>query len=164
MEEIKVNRTIEEKIYLIRGQRVMSDRDLAVLYGVATKNLKQQVNRNLDRFPEDFMFRLSKQEFTNLRSQIATSSWGGTRYQPYAFTEHGIAMLSSVLRSERAIQININIMRTFILLKTMISRYQELRDKIDHLEQKYDDNFKVVFLALKQLMEPPLSTTRKIGF
>lgn len=110
------------------------------------------------------MFRLSKQEFTNLRSQIATSSWGGTRYQPYAFTEHGIAMLSNVLRSERAIQVNINIMRTFIRLKTMISRYQELRDKIDHLEQKYDDNFKVVFSALKQLMEPPLSTTRKIGF
>ena len=96
------------------------------------------------------MFRLSKQEFANLRSQIAISSWGGTRYQPYAFTEHGIAMLSRVLRSERAIQVNINIMRTFIRLKTMITGYQELKDKIDRLEQKYDDNFKVVFSALKQ--------------
>src|SRR5687768_5455797 len=120
-----------KKIYVIRGQKVLLDIDLAELYGVETKRLKEAVKRNLDRFPEDFMFVLTSKEFTNLRSQIATSSWGGTRYPPMAFTEQGIAMLSSVLNSPRAIAINIQIMRVFVKMRQMITSYKDLLEKIE---------------------------------
>jgi hypothetical protein len=115
---------ITSKIYLIRGMKVMLDRDLAELYDVETKVLKQAVRRNIDRFPEDFMFELSKEEFKNLRSQFVTSSWGGVRYRPYAFTEQGVAMLSSVLKSERGIRVNIQIMRAFIKLRQFAQTHE----------------------------------------
>jgi phage regulator Rha-like protein len=156
--------TIEAKILLIRRKKVMLDRDLAVLYGVETKRLKQQVNRNIERFPDDFMFQLTREEFNNLKSQIATSSWGGLRYLPYAFTEQGVAMLSSVLNSKRAVQVNIQIMRTFIKLREMLLAHKELRQKIEAMERKYDYQFKIVFDAIKKLLEPPEKPKGKIGF
>ena len=156
---------IEMAILLIRGQKVMLDADLAALYGVETKVLVQAVKRNLVRFPEDFMFQLSQEEFAILRSQIVTSSdWGGRRYPPYAFTEQGVAMLSGVLRSERAIQVNIQIMRTFIRLRQMLATHAELARKLDALERKYDAQFKQVFDAIRQLMAPPAPKRRAIGF
>lgn len=156
---------IEKAILLIRGQKVMLDADLAELYGVETKVLVQAVKRNLERFPEDFMFQLSQEEFTILRSQIVTSSdWGGRRYRPYAFTEQGVAMLSSVLRSRRAIQVNIEIMRAFIRLRQMLASHVELARKLDALEKKYDAEFKQVFEAIRQLMAPPEPKRRPIGF
>jgi len=156
---------IEKAILLIRGQKVMLDADLAELYGVETKVLVQAVKRNLERFPEDFMFQLSQEEFAILRSQIVTSSdWGGRRYRPYAFTEQGVAMLSSVLRSWRAIRVNIEIMRAFIHLRQMLASHVELARKLDALEQKYDVQFKQVFEAIRQLMAPPEPKRRPIGF
>jgi len=156
---------IEKAILLIRGQKIMLDADLAELYGVETKVLVQAVKRNLERFPEDFMFQLSQEEFTILRSQIVTSSgWGGRRYRPYAFTEQGVAMLSSVLRSRRAIQVNIEIMRAFIRLRQMLASHVELARKLDALEKKYDAQFKQVFEAIRQLMAPPEPKRRPIGF
>ncbi|MFH1440421.1 MAG: ORF6N domain-containing protein [Candidatus Omnitrophota bacterium] len=159
---------IENKIFLIRGKRVMLDRDLAILYGVETKYLKRQVRRNLDRFPPDFMFKLSKQEFKNWRCQFVTSNSAdkmGLRYSPYAFTEHGILMLSSVLNSKRAIQVNIQIMRTFTKLKEIILTHKGLQRKIEDMESKYDQQFKVVFTAIKELLKPPIAEPkRKIGF
>ena len=156
---------IEKAILLIRGQKVMLDVDLAGLYGVETKVLVQAVKRNLERFPEDFMFQLSQEEFAILRSQIVTSSdWGGRRYRPYAFTEQGVAMLSSVLRSQRAIQVNIEIMRAFIRLRQMLASHVELARKLDALEKKYDAQFKQVFEAIRQLMAPPEPKRRPIGF
>jgi hypothetical protein len=161
---IPVNR-IEKAILLIRGQKIMLDADLAELYGVETKILVQAVKRNLERFPEDFMFQLSQAEFAILRSQIVTSSdWGGRRYRPYAFTEQGVAMLSSVLRSRRAIQVNIEIMRAFIRLRQMLASHVELARKLDALEKKYDAQFKQVFEAIRQLMAPPEPKRRPIGF
>ena len=161
---IPVNR-IEKAILLIRGQKVMLDADLAELYDVETKVLVQAVKRNLERFPEDFMFQLSQEEFAILRSQIVTSSdWGGRRYRPYAFTEQGVAMLSSVLRSRRAIQVNIEIMRAFIRLRQMLASHVELARKLDALEKKYDAQFKQVFEAIRQLMAPPERKRRPIGF
>ena len=150
----------------MRGQRVMLDSDLAALYGVETKALVQAVRRNIRRFPEDFMFRLSKEEFDYLRSQIVTSrrDWGGRRYFPYAFTEHGVAMLSSVLRSDRAVIVNIEIMRTFVRLREMLSSNRELTRRLDELEQRYDSQFKAVFDAICQLMAPPARPTRRLGF
>jgi len=142
----------------------MLDRDLANLYGVETKYLKRQVNRNISRFPDDFMFQLTREELNNLRLHFGTSSWGGTRYLPYAFTEQGIAMLSSVLNSERAIQVNIQIMRAFIKLKEMLSTHKDLKQKIEEMEKKYDYQFKIVFDAIKQLLEPPVKPKVKIGF
>ena len=144
----------------------MLDRDLAQLYGVPTKAFNQAVQRNRDRFPPDFMFRLSKQEFENLRSQIVTSSlksqfaisssgWGGRRHPPYAFTEQGVAMLSSVLRSKRAIQVNVEIMRAFVRLRRMLASNEELARKLAAMEKKYDAQFKVVFDAIRELMSPP---------
>ena len=127
---------VAAKILFIRGQKVMLDQDLAELYGVATKVLIQAVRRNADRFPEDFMFQLTKQEFNDLRSQFVTSSWGGRRYPPYAFTEQGVAMLSSVLRSERAIGVNIEIMRAFLRLRQMLASNAELARKLAALEKK----------------------------
>jgi len=143
----------------------MLDADLAALYGVQTKVLLQAVKRNMGRFPPDFMFRLTKQEFDLLRSQIVTSSqWGGRRYLPYAFTEQGVAMLSSVLNSPRAIRVNIEIMRVFVRMREMIASYSTLARKLDLLEQKYDKRFRIVFEAIRQLMAPPEPRRRPIGF
>ena len=158
---------IESKIYTIRGQKMILDHDLAELYGVSTKALKQAVKRNLERFPSDFMFLLTYQEFANLRSQFVTSSfseWGGTRYRPMAFSEQGVAMLSSVLRSSRAVQVNIEIMRAFVRLRKMLASNAQLAGKLDALEKKYDAQFKVVFEAIRQLMAPPDRPPKKIGF
>ena len=156
---------IEKAILLIRRQKVMLDANLAELYGVETRVLVQAVKRNIERFPEDFMFQLSQEEFAILRSQIVTSSdWGGRRYRPYAFTEQGVAMLSSVLRSQRAIQVNIEIMRAFIRLRQMLASHVELARKLDALEKKYDAQFRQVFEAIRQLMAPPEPKRRPIGF
>ena len=151
-------------IYFIRGRKVMIDHDLAELYGVETKVLKQAVRRNNKRFPEDFMFILSNQEVRNLRSQFVTSSWGGTRYLPMVFTEQGVAMLSSVLNSERAILVNIQIIRTFIRLRQMLGGHKDLQKKIDAMEAKYDEQFQVVFEAIRQLLTEDEKPKRKIGF
>ena len=142
----------------------MLDVHLAELYDVETKALVQAVKRNISRFPLDFMFQLSSQEFANMRSQIVTSSWGGRRYPPYAFTEQGVAMLSSVLRSERAVQVNIEIMRTFVKLRQMRASHKELARKLDALERKHDHQFKVVFDAIRQLTTPPGPKRRRMGF
>jgi len=157
---------IEHRIYSLRGQRVMLSFDLSALYEVQPKALVQAVKRNIDRFPQDFMFQLSDGEFRNLKSQFVTSSWGGLRRAaPYAFTEQGVAMLSSVLRSKRAVQVNINIMRAFVRLREMMAGHQNLAKKLAELERKYDAQFKVVFDAIRNLMEPPATTKQKqIGF
>jgi hypothetical protein len=157
---------IGQKILLIRGQKVMLDLDLAELYEVPTKVLNQAVRRNKDRFPADFMFRLNAREFEILRSQSVTSSgWGGTRYPPNAFTEQGVAMLSSVLNSRRAIQVNIAIIRAFVRLREMLAGHADLARKLHALEKKYDHQFQVVFEAIRQLMAPPKPPKRRrIGF
>ncbi|NWF57098.1 MAG: ORF6N domain-containing protein [Syntrophaceae bacterium] len=162
---ISVSR-IEQKIYLIRGQKVMLDADLADLYGVETKVLKRAVNRNRERFPEDFMFSLNNQEVIRLRCQNGTSKTGrgGSRYLPYAFTEQGVAMLSGVLTSPRAIKVNIEIMRAFVRLRRILASHAELARKIEELEKKYDSQFKVVFEAIRQLMAPTEKEPKKIGF
>ena len=156
---------IAQSILFIRDQRVMLDADLAELYGVDTRTLVQAVRRNMDRFPADFMFQLTKQEFDGLRSQIVISNRGGRRYPPYAFTEQGVAMLSSVLRSERAIRVNIEIMRAFVELRRMPASHADLARKLSELEKKYDEQFKMVFDAIRELMAPPdLGKMRRIGF
>ena len=155
---------IANKIYFIRETKVMLDRDLAELYGVETKVLKQAVRRNIKRFPNDFMLELTKDEFENLRSQIVTSSWGGARYLPMAFTEQGVAMLSTVLTSDRAIQVNIQIMRAFTQLRQMLSTHKDLKRKIESMEKKYDQQFQVVFEAIKQLLTEEDKPKKKIGF
>jgi ORF6N domain len=155
---------IASKIYLIRNTKVMLDRDLAELYGVETKRLKEQVRRNIERFPKDFMFELTKDEIKILRSQFATSSWGGARYLPMAFSEHGVLMLSSVLNSERAIQVNIVIMRAFVKLREMLSTHKDLKRKIESMEKKYDEQFQIVFEAIKQLLTEEDKPKKKIGF
>ena len=153
---------------MIRGQKIMVDSDLADLYRVATKVFNQAVRRNLNRFPKDFMFRLTAKEMKILRSQIVTSSWGGRRTLPYAFTEQGVAMLSSVLNSERAVQVNIAIMRAFVKLREILTTHRELAEKIAELENKYrqhDDKIQVVFDAIRELLKPPqVSPKRRIGF
>ncbi len=160
---------IERRIFLIRGKKVMLDFHLAELYGVPTKRLNEQVHRNVNRFPEDFMFELTQEESESLRSQIATSkiNRGGRRYFPYAFTEQGVAMLSSVLRSERAVEVNIQIMRTFVILRRFLSTHKELGEKLKDLEEKYDTHdrqIRAIFDAIKQLMQPPARPKRQIGF
>jgi hypothetical protein len=156
---------IEKKILLIRGEKVMLDADLAELYGVETKILVRAVKRNIDRFPADFMFQLDEDEFENLRFQFGTSSrWGGRRYLPYVFTEQGVAMLSSVLNSERAILVNIAIMRSFVKIREMLSAHKDLAKKLEDMEKKYDSQFRVVFDAIRQLMTPPQKPKRIIGF
>jgi len=164
---------IEDTILLIRGHRVILDHDLARLYGVATKMLNQAVKRNLDRFPEDFMFQLTKAEteewerLKRLRSQIVTlKKPRGThrKYQPYAFTEHGILMLSSVLKSQRAVQVNIQIMRTFVRLRQMLASNESLIERLDELEENYDARFKIIFSAIRQLMKPRAVKRKPIGF
>ena len=149
----------------MRGQKVMFSTHLAELYEVESRALVQAVKRNIERFPGDFMFQLSKTEFKNLKSQIVISSWGGLRRAaPYAFTEQGVAMLSSVLNSRRAVQVNIEIMRAFVRLRQIMSTHKDLARKLEALEKKYDAQFKVVFDAIRQLMSPPEPGKRKIGF
>jgi phage regulator Rha-like protein len=158
---------IEHKILLIREQKVLLDNDLASLYGVATMALNQAVSRNISRFPSDFMFQLTESEFKNLKFQFGTSSWGGTRKKPYAFTEQGVAMLSSVLRSERAVQVNIAIMRAFVKLREIISTHKELAQKLKELEYKiesHDEQITAIFEAINQLLAPPQGPVRKVGF
>jgi ORF6N domain len=155
---------IESRIFLIRGQRVMLSHDLAELYGIETKVLQQAVRRNLDRFPEDFQFPLTNQEFAFLRSQTVTSSWGGSRYVPMAFAEQGVAMLSSVLRSPEAVAVNVQIMRTFVRLRSMLAEHEDLKRQLAALERKYDGHFKVVFDAIHDLMTPPSKPKKRIGF
>jgi phage regulator Rha-like protein len=156
---------IAQQILVIRGQKVLLDIDLAELYGVDTKVLLQAIKRNSERFPADFMFQLTKQEFANLRSQFVISrSWGGRRYPPYVFTEQGVAMLSSVLRSKRAVLVNIEIMRAFVKLREMLAGNRELSEKLAQLEKKYDKQFKTVFDTIRQLMTPEPKSRRPIGF
>ena len=159
---------IDSRILLVRGHRVMLDSDLAALYAVPTKVLLQAVKRNRARFPEDFMLQLTQTEFEDLRSRIVTSSsaagHGGRRYAPHAFTEQGVAMLSSVLRSPRAIRVNIEIMRAFVRLRQMLGAHAELARKLAELERRYDSQFRVVFDAIRELMQPPARSQRQIGF
>jgi ORF6N domain len=171
---------IAQLVFFLRGEKVMFDSDLARLYGVTTKALNQAVARNKTRFPEDFAFRLTGSEFDALRSQIVTSSpredrlrsqivtskvgRGGRRYRPYAFTEQGVAMLSSVLRSARAVEVNIAIMRTFVQLRRLMDTNRDLARKIEALEKKYDEQFTVVFAAIKELIAPPTPARKQIGF
>jgi hypothetical protein len=164
MESLVPVEVIERKILSIRGKKVMLDADLAELYNVETKLLKRAVKRNIVRFPEDFLIQLTSEELESLRYHFGTSKRGGVRYLPFAFTENGVAMLSSVLNSERAIQVNIQIMRTFTRLKEIISSNKDLALRLDDLEKKYDKQFRVVFEAIRQLMTPPLKPKRKIGF
>ena len=156
---------IERSILLIRGQKVMLSTDLAELYQVEPRVLVQAVKRNIARFPEDFMFQLTEEEFYNLKSQFVISSWGGLRRaKPYAFTEQGVAMLSSVLNSEIAIKVNIEIMRAFVRLRRLLASHADLARKLEALEKKYDTQFKVVFEAIRELMKPPETKKRPIGF
>ncbi|MCX5727020.1 MAG: ORF6N domain-containing protein [Candidatus Saganbacteria bacterium] len=165
---------MENKIYLIRGQKVMLDRDLAELYKVSTRDLNKAVTRNLYRFPEDFMFQLNKSEFVNLKFHFGTSrlpagkaGWGGTRKLPRVFTEQGIAMLSSVLRSKRAVLVNIAIMRAFVRIGQILSTHKELLRKLDELEKKTDKNtadIQLIFKVIRKMLEPEPKTEKKIGF
>jgi phage regulator Rha-like protein len=157
---------IQQCIYLIRKQKVMLDKDLAALYGVPTKRLNEQVQRNIDRFPSDFMFQLNDKEAKVLRSQFATSKKGrgGRRYNPYAFTEQGVAMLSSVLRSKRAVQVNIAIMRTFVKLRRILEDNALLRRKIESMERKYDEQFQQVFAVLKYMITEEAKPKQPFGF
>ena len=156
---------IERRIFLIRGRKVMLSNHLAELYEVEPRALIQAVKRNIARFPEDFMFQLSVEEFANLKSQIVISSWGGLRRTaPYAFTEQGVAMLASVLNSKRAVAVNIAIMRTFVRLRQILASHKELAEKLDEMEQKYDGQFRVVFTAIKKLMQPPRPKLNKNPF
>ena len=160
---------IERKIYVVREQKVMLDSDLAKLYGVATKVFNQSVGRNLQRFPEDFRFQLTEEEFESLRSHIVTSKKGrgGRRYLPYVFTEQGVAMLSGVLNSERAVQVNIGIMRAFVSMRKMLLTNEEVGKKLFEIENKlgsHDENFKKVFTAIRLLMNPPDKSVKEIGF
>ncbi|TMG40612.1 MAG: ORF6N domain-containing protein [Chloroflexi bacterium] len=154
---------VVDQIREVRGLRVLLDFDLAALYGVTTKRLNEAVRRNPARFPPDFAFRLTPEEVANLRSQFATSRWGGTRYAPRAFTEQGVAMLSGVLNSPTAVAVNVEIMRAFVTLRRVHGEHAELARRIDELEARYDESFKVVFDAIRALMEPPAKKARPIG-
>lgn len=164
--------TVEEVaplILFVRGEKVLLSQHLAKLYGVSTKSLNQAVKRNKTRFPADFMFQVSREEFANLKSHFVTSSWGGVRRAlPYAFTEQGVAMLSSVLNSPQAVEVNIAIMRTFVQLRKLMDSNQELAKKIDSLEKKYDENFAIVFDAIRKLVaddaQRKSTPKRNIGF
>jgi hypothetical protein len=158
---------IINKIYLIRDQKVMLDKDLADLYGVTTGNLNKAVGRNIKRFPEDFMFQLTKEEFDNLKSQIDNSSWGGTRKLPKAFTEQGVAMLSGILHSERAILVNIQIMRAYIRIREMLLTHKDLLLKMEKLENQVTENsesIKLIFTALKKLLNSDKIERKQIGY
>lgn len=162
--DIVAQELLESKILIVRGHKVMLDRDLAVLYGVGTRDLNKAVSRNPERFPQDFMFRINKSERKNLMFQFGTSSWGGTRKPPCVFTEHGILMLSSVLKSRRAIEVNIQIMRTFTRIRELLSTHADLRRKLEEMEKKYDYQFKAVFDAIKSLISAPDKDVKHIGF
>lgn len=167
MKELVSPELIEQKIFVIRGQRAMLDRDLAALYGVTTGNLNKAVSRNLENFPRDFMFQLTNQEFKSLIFHFGTSNRGGTRKLPRAFTEQGVAMLSSVLKSKWARRMNIAIMRTFVRLRQILSTHKELANKLAELErktEKHDGEIKAIFEAIRQLMTPPEKPKRQIGF
>jgi len=166
MSSLIPNERVEKKILLIRGEKVLLDSDLAGLYGVKTKMINKAVGRNHERFPEDFIFQLTEQEYEALRFQFGTSKKrGGRRYLPYVFTEQGVAMLSGVLHSKRAIMVNVTIMRTFVKLRRMIASNKDLAEKLVQLEKRYDKQFKVVFDAIRQLMEPmPKPGKQRIGF
>ena len=158
---------VERCILVIRGENVLLDADLAEMYAVETRVLTQAVKRNLDRFPADFMFQLTAAEFDQLRQHFgASSQWGGRRYAPYAFTEQGVAMLSSVLRSDRAVKVNVEIMRTFVRLRRILASHEDLARQLNALERKYDAQFQVVFDAIRQLMQPPQTRGKpgRIGF
>jgi hypothetical protein len=157
---------VEQKILLLRGERVMLDADLAALYGVETRALTQAVKRNRERFPGDFMFQLTAEEAAHLRSQtvISNPSRGGRRYAPYAFTEHGVTMLAAVLQSPRAVQVSIEVVRAFVRLRAMLAGNAELARKLTALEKRYDAQFKVVFDAIRELMAPSPKPRRRIGF
>jgi hypothetical protein len=157
MPDIVPQETIEKRIHVLRGKKVMLDRDLSALYEVETKQLKRAVRRNIDRFPEDFMFELTKDELENLRCQFGTSSWGGERYLPLAFTEQGVAMLSSVLNSKRAILVNIQIMRAFVRIRNLVADNSEVRKAIVNIEKRlniHDRQIQIAFEALKSLFQP----------
>ena len=160
---------IEGKILLIKGKKIMLDSDLAMLYGVETKQLTRQVRRNIDRFPNDFMFQLSRDEYNELlRRQFGTLKRGQySKYLPYAFTEHGILMLSSILNSKKAVQVNIQIMRTFTKLREMMLSYKDLQKKIEAMERKHakhDEHFQIIFKTIKEMLNPPVEKKGKIGF
>lgn len=156
---------IEQAILRLRGHNVLLSSHLAALYGVEPRALVQAVKRNRERFPKDFMFQLSAREFAVLKSQSVISSWGGARRAlPYAFTEQGVAMLSSVLRSKRAVQVNIEIVRAFVRLRGLLSSHADLQRKLDDLEKEYDEKFRIVFEAIRQLMAPPDQKRPQIGF
>lgn len=160
---------IENKIYLIRGQKIMLDLDLAEMYDVATKVLKQAVRRNIDRFPEDFMFEMKEEEFANWRSQFVTSNSlkMGLRYKPFCFTEHGVLMLSSVLRSNRAVQVNIQIMRVYSKMKELLLMNKDILMRLEKLEKnsdKHDKEIKLIFDSIKRLISQPIERTQRIGF
>ena len=160
-------KAIDQAIVFLRGHRVILDSELAVLYGVSVSRLNEQVRRNISRFPADFMLQLTVDEADSLRSQIAILDVGRGRhrkYLPYAFTEQGVAMLSSVLRSPRAVQVNIEIMRAFVRLRQLLQGNSDLARKLDELERKYDAQFRVVFDAIRELMAPPASPKKRIGF
>lgn len=159
--------TIMNKIVIIRGEKIMLDKDLAELYDVPTKSLNLAVKRNIKRFPEDFMFQLSKEEFTNLRFQNETSSWGGQRYLPYAFTEQGVAMLSSVLNAERAIDVNIQIIRVYTKMRKFLSTHKDILLKLEQLERKtesHDEKINLIFEYMKQLVQEKSKPRKRIGF
>jgi hypothetical protein len=171
--QIVIAPAIEKRIFVIRGRQVMLDEDLADLYGVETKRLVQQVKRNLKRFPDDFMFQLTKAEAGVLRSQIATSNdgSGGRRYAPYVFTEQGVAMLSGVLRSDRAIAVNIEIMRAFVELRRVAGSFEELQERLNQMEldigarlSEHDEQLRQIFAVLRQLIAPPAPPKRPVGF
>ena len=155
---------IERKIYVIRGKKVMFDRDLSALYGVSTSYLNRQVKRHLDRFPSDFMFQLSQKEFKNLMCHFGTSSWGGSRKKPRAFSDYGILMLSSVLNSPRAIHVNIQIMRAFMRLREFILTHKDLQKKMEDMEKRYDAQFKSVFDTIREIIAPKIKPKKPIGF
>jgi hypothetical protein len=158
---------VVNKIYEIRNQKVMLDSDLAELYGVETKRLNEQIRRNLDRFPEDFMFQLTDGEWQNLKSQIATSSWGGRRKLPFVFTEHGVLMLSSVLNSPQAVQVNIQIVRIFTRLRNLLNEHTELKLEIADIKkhlQNHDKNIELVFSYLDKLIDKQNEPRKRIGF
>lgn len=171
VKELMLNEVVEQKIFLVRGKRVMLDKELANLYGVSAKVLNQAVRRNIYRFPEDFMFRLSQVEFKNLRYQFGTSSWGGRRYLPYVFTEQGVAMLSSILNSKRAVLVNIQIVRAFVKLREVLSTHKKLAEKLGLLERrvgKHDKKIRAIFQTIQELIEAPPPPEeppkRRIGF
>jgi len=158
---------IAGKIYVIRNQKVMIDGDLAELYGVETKALKQNVKRNIERFPQDFMFVLNKIEFENLRSQIVTSSWGGSRHLPMVFTEQGVAMLSGIIRSPKAIQVNIQIMRVFVKMRKLISSYSELVEKVEAIESnaaEQNQHIIRIYEIIKELIVPSYKNRNPLGY